>query len=419
VAVAPHRFEAFGARRVMDRADQGTGPVDASVGRTGVDLDIQGGRRARGRGPQARLESDCLSEDEVLAFVAGSLDIAEIALVDAHAALCTRCSDWVLEVLRICEGQCIEAANADGCLAFEPGVVVSNRYLIARRLGHGGMGDLYAARDLERRTMVALKTVKASGCDDPRANRRLLAEHEIARRIRHENVCRSHAASTHRARQPKGAEMTFIVMDLIEGESLASRLQRGPLSLDDVERLAQQLLSGLAAIHRSRVIHRDIKSHNVMLHQSGPSLRASIIDFGLSIRVGAQRNPRASAAGGAASGVGSFGVASSGVAFEGSPPYMAPEQFLGQPVTPAADVFAAGVVLFEALTGTLPFRRLRDGSRGAGCATELAPRVRELRETPPALDDFIARCLHPDPQRRFRDGVCACRALDPCASLAS
>ena len=349
----------------------------------------------------------CLTEDQVLAFVEGRLDPELVAAVDAHAGTCAECGEWVLQALQICEGLAASGVREPRCPGFEPGALVSGRYLIQRRLGKGGMGDVYAARDLELGRCVALKTVRATGCDDPRANRRLFAEHELACRIEHENVCRTYQVGMLPCTDPAGADLYFISMDLIDGECLGHRLRRGPLPVPVVVALARELLRGLSAIHRARVIHRDIKSHNVMIQETPDGLRATIIDFGLAVPMDATG---ASYVLGARDRSGAF-------TFEGSPLYMAPEQFHDGSITPAADIFSAGVVLFEALTGALPFCRPRGDAATLGRPAEVAPSVRELVAAPLVLDAFIARCLNPEPERRFPDATRAATAWEAWSRL--
>jgi serine/threonine protein kinase len=344
----------------------------------------------------------CLSEEEILAFVGGTLTRPQIKHVDRHLGDCAVCNMMLLEALRSCPGQAQASADLTRrCFAFEAGMRVADRYVIRRALGQGGMGDVYEARDLQLEEWVAIKTVVAAGCDNPEATRRLKSEVKLARRVVHPNVCRVHDLGVHEDSRPRGAQLSFISMELIDGEVLTSRLSRGSLDPVAVRALARELLLGLSAIHRAGVIHRDIKSHNVMLRSDARQPRVAIIDFGLAI----ESDPAGSLEAAAAAG-------GTGLAFEGSPRYMAPEQFRSLPLMPAADVFACGVVLFEALTGSLPFRSFRANGDAAGrrAPDEVPLRARDVAHDVPApLDEFIAQCLTPDPCQRFAD---AGRALD-------
>ncbi len=347
----------------------------------------------------------CLTEEQTLAFIEGRLSRPRIARIDAHLCACVLCNAVVLEALHLCEAApCASSSLARRSLAFEVGTKVAGRYLIRRSLGQGGMGDVYEAFDLDRHRTVALKTVKATACDNPEATRRLLSELALARRIRHPNVCRVDDVGVHEDVRPRGAQLSFITMELIPGESLAWRLRLGALAPADVQVLGRELLLGVAAIHRAGVIHRDLKSANVMLRDDPHQLRVAIIDFSLAVSIDHGQSPLTPAP----------SEHPSSFSFEGSPRYMAPEQFRNVPVTPAADVFASGVVLFEALTGSLPFRSCRGNASDSVHRQPDEPPLRPSDVTSnvsASLDDFIARCLDPNPARRFPDAGAALDAL--------
>ncbi len=338
--------------------------------------------------------SDCLTEEQVLGFAEGKLTRASIAQIDSHLNDCQGCNLLVLEVLR--QG----AANAGSgiphprsrCWTFEPGSRIAARYLVRRSLGRGGMGEVYEVFDIEDRRTLAIKTTLASRGDQPEATLRLSSEASLARRVFHPNVCRVHEVGVHQDSRPHGGQLGFMSMDYIDGQSLAQRLQAGSIAPCEVQGIARELFRGIAAIHRSHVIHRDVKSHNVMLRSESGRPSLVIIDFGLAIDTTGELSDEPLSVGRA-----------SPFSFEGSPAYMAPEQFLDVPSTPAMDIFACGVVLFEALTRTLPFRSLRperkrtyrDPSEVPLRATAINPSV------PQSLDAFIARCLELDPAQRF------------------
>lgn len=207
-------------------------------------------RRTRRDGPEAgAIRDSCLSEDLVLGFVEGRLDKRQISRADRHLSACPSCASLVVEALTLCEIPVPSAPSGMRCLAFEPGACVAQRYLIRRLLGNGGMGDVYEAHDLELEQSVALKTARASGCDRPDVSRRLAEEVKLARRVCHPNVCRVHDMGLHHDPRPHDAHLSFITMDLIEGESLAQRLRVKPLTLEQlrwvaghVEQVAPQLL---------------------------------------------------------------------------------------------------------------------------------------------------------------------------------
>lgn len=190
-------------------------------------------------------------------------------------------------------------------------------------------------------------------------------------------------------------------MDLIRGESLARRLQSGPMGLTQVSAIGRQILEGVSAIHSAGVIHRDIKSHNIMVGEANGSV--TIIDFGLAVDVAARSRVAAS-----------HGRRGSRLA-EGSRAYMAPEQFSRNAPAPALDVFAVGVVLFQALTGTLPFATYRSPPEAGARRDPLEPtlRVRSVApDVPASVDDFLARCLCLEPDQRYQSAGSALAALE-------
>ena len=215
----------------------------------------------------------------------------------------------------------------------------------------GGMGELYEAEDLELQERVALKTILPHIASDERAIVRFKREVHLARQVTHPNVCRIYDVFRHKdaagSADAPAADVVFLAMELLHGETLADRLRRdGPLSTAEILPLLDQMAAGLTAAHRAGVVHRDFKSDNVMLvkpAQPDEEPRAVVTDFGLAWR-SAQNESTALAL-------------SMSTEFEicGTPAYMAPEQVEGGPVTPATDVYALGVVLYEIVTGTWPF----------------------------------------------------------------
>ena len=352
---------------------------------------------ARGAGRSAA--TPCPSEDQILAFVEGRLLPVDIASVDAHLSECGPCSELVLQALHVSSGFVASSHTDKRCWALNAGTTLADRYEVRRPIGQGGMGDIYEAYDAVSGENVAVKTVKVSHSDKPELLLRLAAEGRLARRVRHPNVCRVHEVPHLRGADAVASVPRFLCMDLIAGESLSRRLGVGPLELAVALQLARDLLAGLAAIHRAEVIHRDIKSHNVMISAQPDGPRACIIDFGLALDTSegwlGRVPPR---------------VPGRGELLEGSPAYMAPEQLRAEEVTPATDIFACGVVLFEAVTGVLPF-----GAARAMCQRLAWPGAPPLRahsvnpRVPMWFDSFISRCLELQPAARFAN---AGEALD-------
>jgi serine/threonine-protein kinase len=265
------------------------------------------------------------------------------------------------------------------------------------------MGAVYEATDLILRSRVALKVLEGRITADPAAMERFRREVLLARRVSHPNVCRVY--ELYEAATAAGTQVSFLTMEFLDGETLATRLSReGRFTSSAALPLVQQMCEGLAAAHAEGVVHRDFKSSNVMLvpraGESGTgSIRVVITDFGVARAVEENRGPEA---------------LTGGAGFLGTPEYMAPEQVTGGEISPATDVYALGVVLYQMVTGALPFTG----------DTPLAIAARRIDTAPPRPDlaapgldprwsRAILRCLDRDPRRRFQ------HAPDVAAALAS
>jgi len=345
----------------------------------------------------------CLTDEQVIAFVSAGLTEAELAPVDQHLDECPWCASLVIEAVRAGEQRAPRAHFSNGrCWTLRPGDRIGNRYDVVRTLGQGGMSDVFEAFDSHLQQPVALKTARATRCDLVDEAERLSSEFRLGSRVLHANVCRPFELGVHGEQRSNDDRIHYFTMDLIRGSSLARWRRMSAPGVSTVLVLGRELLRGVAAIHHAGVIHRDIKSSNIMLRDDDIS-RIAIIDFGLAVS-------RSSVVGAAPS----TAAASS---FEGSPAYMAPEQFRGSDVTPATDVFACGAVLFEALTGRVPFCSLRAEKTGPWrdpCEVA-APASAFDSSVPRALERFIARCLEIDPAERYCSADEALRALDAVA----
>jgi eukaryotic-like serine/threonine-protein kinase len=274
------------------------------------------------------------------------------------------------------------------------GETLAGRFTVLRFIARGGMGAVYEASDLLLRTRVALKVIGGHLARDATAMERFHREVVLARRVSHPNVCRVH--DLYETSTASGAPIDFLTMELIEGEPLARRLKRtGRMSTEEALPLARQMCAGLAAAHAEGIVHRDFKSSNVMLVPRGESTSVTITDFGVARALSAASTDEKL--------TGDAGIL-------GTPEYMAPEQVTGGQVTPATDIYALGVVLYEMVTGELPF--VGD--------TRLATAARRLHEAPPRPDapgldapwkDTIVRCLAREPNRRFRNALDVSDAL--------
>ncbi len=257
------------------------------------------------------------------------------------------------------------------------------RYSVVRKLGEGGMGIVYAARDEALQRLVAIKVIR--GPEDPRGRERLEREARLAASVNHPNVCQIYEVSNHR-------DDIFIAMEMLEGESLAVRIASGPIPLDETIDIAIQILSALEALHSRSIVHRDLTPGNVFLTPHGVKL----LDFGLA---------RSSDPGRSATRT----VTQAGT-IVGTPRYMPPEQCRGEEVGPKGDLFSLGVILFEMVTG----RSLFSGKS----VVDILHAV--LNDPPPplaggpgvrALDLVIQRAVEKAPERRFPDAKSMAVAL--------
>ncbi len=250
---------------------------------------------------------------------------------------------------------------------FEPGQILIQRFRIVREVAQGGMGIVWEAVDQKLDRRVALKCAKTG------FGMHLPPEVRNARGISHPNVCK--IFDIHTASTPDG-EIDFISMEFLDGETLADRLHREPLSELEARAIARQLCAGLAEAHRSHLVHGDLKPNNVILTRDANSaVRAVLTDFGLA---------RAEN-----SSDGTLG---------GAPAYMAPELWKGGKPSVASDIYALGIILWELHSGQLP--------SGLGVASATLPTGERVSWKPPTghgkWDRIIACCLHPDPAARYQ-----------------
>ena len=206
------------------------------------------------------------------------------------------------------------------------------RFRIVGKLGEGGMGVVYAAHDLELGRPVAIKMI--TGPEDETARRRFRREAKAAARVRHPNVCQLYDIG-------EEAGELYLVLELLEGESLAARLKRGPLPVPEAIQLSLDVLSALAALHELAIVHRDLKPSNIFVTSHG----AKLLDFGLArdmaVSLWTEDNTHSA-------------ITSAGT-LVGTPHYMSPEQLRGEAVDERSDIFSAGVLLFEMVAGRRPF----------------------------------------------------------------
>jgi TolB-like protein len=269
------------------------------------------------------------------------------------------------------------------CGVLSPGHVL-RQYRIERTLGQGGMGEVYLATDTKLRRLVALKILPHHVADDVSA-KRFIREAIAASHLNHPNI-----SVVHDADQTEDG-LAFIVMEYIEGETLAERLRRGPLGIEEIEGYALQIADALDEAHRHGILHRDIKPANVMI---GPNGRVKVLDFGLA-RV--FDDERARLGGGAITQT----IESGNIA--GTPPYMSPEQACGEPLDQRSDIFSFGVLLYESVTGVSPFAAPSAAATFARVLKTDPPPLTSIRsDVPPHLEAIVAKMIAKDREARYQ-----------------
>jgi Tol biopolymer transport system component len=281
-------------------------------------------------------------------------------------------------------------------------------YEVLAPLGSGGMGEVYRARDTRLDRAVAVKVLPSAFAADPTLRQRLHTEARAISQLSHPHICTLYDVG-----EQDGA--TFLVMELIEGETLADRLKRHgarALPLDEALRLGVQIAEALAAAHRRGVIHRDLKPGNVMLARTGAtgsgSRDAKLLDFGLAKVV---QPAVASRSASTLSTTPPLAATAEGTIL-GTYQYMSPEQVEGAEADARSDVFAAGCVLYEMLTGTRPF----DGRSPAGIMAAILEREPSpIATLQPAIPSLVAgivdRCLAKNPDDRWQSAADLATAL--------
>lgn len=264
-------------------------------------------------------------------------------------------------------------------------------YRITSSLGAGGMGEVYGARDTRLDRDVAIKILPAALAHDEALRVRFQREAKTVSQLNHPHICQIYDVGV--GGGDAGSESVhYLVMELVDGESLAERLMRGPLALGEVLTYGSQIAEALAAAHRAGIVHRDLKPGNIMITKTG----AKLLDFGLAKTVGpgtiSADAPTESHKPLTAEGtiVGTF-------------QYMAPEQLEGLEADARTDIFALGAVLYEMATGKRAFSGRTRTSLIAAIVAGEPPPIRSFRPlTPPQLDHVIARCLEKESDARWQ-----------------
>ncbi|MGB0680555.1 MAG: serine/threonine-protein kinase, partial [Polyangiales bacterium] len=261
------------------------------------------------------------------------------------------------------------------------GRVVAGRYRLEARLGEGGMGIVYRARHVLIDRVVALKLIRPDLRKETHLRAWMLREARAANRVDH-----AHIVEIHDVGETEDGEL-YLVMEYLVGTSLSSEISKGPMPVARAVDILEQMCAALSRAHDLGVVHRDLKSDNIMLTvRGGRHDHVKILDFGLAALA---RDPR---------------LAPKGAVF-GTPEYMSPEQARGEDATASSDLYALGILFFEMTTGQLPFR-----SRSRDTLLEMQrsgapPRPRSLvPDLPEHAERIVLTLLDKEPSRRFRDG---------------
>jgi serine/threonine-protein kinase len=267
---------------------------------------------------------------------------------------------------------------------------VLGSYRLVCQLGEGGMGTIYVGRHTALNRHVAIKVLRSSLASRKEAVARFFQEADTINRLHHPNIIESIDLVE------DVVDGAYVVLELLRGPDLKTRLSEGPMSIESVLHVGAQIADALGAVHALGIVHRDLKPENLILIEGD---RVKLIDFGIA----------------------QIGQQATGVAV-GTAAYMAPEQAAGRPVDGRADVYSLGVLLFEMVTGRHPFPSQTDGEYLLRHAETPPPRPGKLApRCPPALEQVILRCLAKDPDERYPDAATVAsvlRAVDPRARQA-
>jgi len=264
-------------------------------------------------------------------------------------------------------------------------------YEVVSAVGAGGMGEVYSARDTRLDRTVAIKLLPPHLAGDEQLRARFEREAKTVSSLNHPHICTLHDVGHETIGND---ELHYLVLEMIEGESLADRLAKGPLPLEEVLRYGGEIASALDAAHKQGIVHRDLKPGNVMITKSG----AKLLDFGLA------GTGEAAGAGEVLSTLRTLDkpLTEHGTIL-GTFQYMAPEQLEGQPADARTDIFALGAVLYEMATGRRAFTGQTRTSLIAAIVSSQPPPISSVQEmSPPALDHVIRKCLEKDPEDRWQ-----------------
>src|SRR5271163_1785752 len=259
-------------------------------------------------------------------------------------------------------------------------------YEIGAHLGAGGMGEVYRARDTRLERTVAIKILPAQFSADPARKQRFEREAKTISSLNHPNICVLYDIGSQDG-------VDYLVMECVEGETLAKRIEKGPLPVEQVLNYGAQIAEALDKAHRSGIVHRDLKPGNVMLTATG----AKLLDFGLAKETAGLATLATVTGTSPASPLTQQGT------IVGTFQYMSPEQIEGKEVDGRSDIFSLGAVLYEMVTG----KRAFEGKTQLSVASSILERepapIRDMKQlTPAALEHAIQRCLAKDREERWQ-----------------
>ena len=329
--------------------------------------------------------SPCLDDQTLAAFVSGELSYEQIERIEVHLESCADCQLIVFAAAAGCATTPAASSRTPAKVPLPPapqvGDVLAEKYQLERVLGQGGMGVVYAARQLELGHVVAIKVLSSS---DPSAAARFVREARLCARFVNDHVPRVFDVGRLASGVP------YFAMEYLAGEDLSQLIARGAVPVATTIELIRQACTALAEAHAAGVVHRDLKPSNLFVVQREGRLALKVLDFGISKVVSGQA-------------LGTLTDLTSPQAILGSPQYMSPEQVrASKPVDARSDIWSLGIILYELLTQRRPFHGATVSELMISIATEppepLASRVVGL---PDGLEAIVARCLEKDPARRF------------------